>query len=982
MADIKNIMKDIDDSVSNGKSVAVNSPEACNCLFSKLNSQIKIFSQNIRSINHNFDNLRVLITRFSTEFDIIILTECWLTEDIALPTIPNYNNVSSKRNINQNDGIVIFFKSDLPLKTMEPSECQEANCLVSTIGTEYAFVSIYRPPSFRNTENFISSLDSILNKLKYYKNVILMGDININIIDNRIDLKSVDYLEMLASHGLFPSHTIPTRGNNCLDHCMIKSIVPSITIVCDTSTTDHSTVILSMTKFSPQKSQKPHSFKKTDYLAVINELKLMDWIGILDDSDVNKLTNLFLYLVNMTLIKYTSTVNISRRKTNIKPWITPGLIRCFKNRDKLHQEYKKNPLNETISVTYKRYRNTCNNIIKKLKRAYQISQINEHKHNLKKQWALIKQFCNLKNNSDSGNEILTLKSSPHESLNYINRYFTSVGSNLAREIINKTNKSEKERARNLVSSAAPVDSMLLLETDVIEVKNTIKNLKNSLSTGWDGISSSFLKFAVDTLALPITIICNLCFRTGTFPDALKRSVVIPIHKSGDRDCISNYRPISLLPAIAKVIEKIINKRLKSYLEKNNLLSTNQHGFREGKSTEDALLQLTNYIVDKLDRNKRAIGIFLDLQKAFDTVSVPILIKKMENIGIRGLPLQLLTDYLKNRKQAVRITDVYSREENIEYGVPQGSVLGPTLFLIYIDDLCRLKMTNAETIAFADDTAILFYGDSWEDVNNVAQYGFNKINDWLSSNLLTLNFTKTKCMYFSIKNNKQSLSKNVSIKIHTCQGDRTPCSCQTITETSSIKYLGVLLDRNLSWHEHITCLAGRIRKLIYIFRNLRHICDKKLLITVYYALCQSITTYCITAWGGASKTCVLKLERAQRAVLKVLTFNRYRYPTTALYQDIKLLTVRQLFIKSLLTKQHKNLPDYSESRRRTDIVYLVPQHKTKFAKKFIKVLGPTLYNKLSKNIHLRSLTLHSCKRVIVDFLQKLTYENTEKILSMV
>lgn len=649
----------------------------------------------------------------------------------------------------------------------------------------------------------------------------------------------------------------------------------------------------------------------------------------------------------------------------------------FKKSRQATPKTEKNAYNLKVSITYKRYRNTCNNIIKKLKRTYQRELIKENKNNLKKQWDLIKDICNLKTSSNTNNDILTLKATPQESLDHANRYFTGVGRDLASDIINKTGLSERQRVKTLVSTSTPINSMIMMDTDQVEVKSTIQNLKNSSSMGWDGISSYFLKLAADTLALPVTIICNLCFHTGVFPDALKRSVVIPIFKAGDRDCISNYRPISLLPTLAKVIEKIINKRLKSYLEKNNLLSNNQHGFRERKSTEDAVIQLTNYIVDKLDHNKKAIGIFIDLKKAFDTVSVSLLIKKMENIGIRGIPLNLFSSYLSHRKQSVRVGDLCSTEEFVQYGVPQGSVLGPTLFLIYIDQLCRLTISNAEIIAFADDTAILFYGNSWEEANNLAQNGLNQVNEWLSYNLLTLNLSKTKYMLFSIRNKKES-HRNISIKLHDCQ-DASVCSCQPISETTSIRYLGVILDRNLSWHLHISNLAGKIRKLIYIFKNLRHVCDKKLLITIYYALCQSVTMYCITAWGGASKTSLLILERAQRAVLKVLTFNKFRYPTTALYEDTLVLTVRQLFIKQLLAKQHKRIPDYPESRRRNDIVYSIPTHKTKFATKFLNVLGPILYNKVSKHIQIRKLNLHACKKSLEAYLQKLKYDDTEQLL---
>lgn len=942
MTDIPLLSSDIDTSINIGSSVAVDKPECCKDVFISSNEQLKVFTQNIRSINYNFDDLQVLMARLDMEFDVIVLTECWLHDDHPLPVLSNYQATATKRYLNQNDGVVIYAKTELSSKTTEPENILEANCLVTTIGTDYAIVSIYRPPSYRKADNFTSSLDSTLLSLKRYKNIILLGDINININENNLDNRSFDYLNMLATHGLLPSHKIPTRGENCLDHSMVKTMLPNMTIVCDSSITDHSCVIVLLNKEPVNKIKSLKHYKKVDYASAIAELDQINWVEVLNKSDVNEATNVFLYIVNRALKKHTKLFKLSHRKYNVKPWITPGIIRCLKTRDRLHQNLKKDPHNNIAQITYKRYRNTCKRMLNNIKRTYQSSLINQHNKNLKKQWSTIKQICNFKEASTNDNHLLTLKSSPKESLDYANSYFSNIGKELANTIINKTRLSEAERINKMNHCTTPLHSMVMLPTDEQEVKTTILRLKNSYSSGWDGISSYFLKLAHNTLACPIAIICNLCIGGGRFPDALKKSVIVPIYKSGDRHCISNYRPISLLPTLAKVIEKIINKRLKTYLEKHNILSPNQHGFREHRSTLDAVKQLTSFLVDKLDKHKKTLAIFLDLKKAFDTVSVPILIKKLENMGIRGLPLLLFQDYLSNRKQAVKVGDLYSVEENINYGVPQGSVLGPTLFLIYIDDLCRLSLSNAQIVTFADDTAILFHGNSWQDVNSRAQTGFNLVTDWLSNNLLTLNLTKTKFITFTVTNKNRPPEGTILIKAHACDGNMG-CNCQVITETSSIRYLGIQVDKNLNWQEHINTLTGRVRKLIYIFKTLRHICDIKLLISIYYALCQSILGYCIAIWGGAAKTTMLKLERAQRVVLKVMTFKSYRHSTLSLYSETSVLTVRQLFLKQLLLLQHQEPPDFSLSRRRIDIVYSIPKHNTKFAKKFVNVLGPIIYN---------------------------------------
>ncbi|KAJ0173854.1 hypothetical protein K1T71_011003 [Dendrolimus kikuchii] len=228
--------------------------------------------------------------------------------------------------------------------------------------------------------------------------------------------------------------------------------------------------------------------------------------------------------------------------------------------------------------------------------------------------------------------------------------------------------------------------MALFGTTEVEINSIILSLKNSSACGWDGIPTSVVKGARHIIVPYFTKLCNLCIEKGIFPDIYKMSLIHPIYKDGDRKEINNYRPISMLPVLSKILEKLLNKRLMIFLENNNLISNSQFGFRKDRCTEDAVSHLISHVTTLVDSKKKVLGVFLDLKKAFDTVSVPILLNKMERCGIRGLPFNIFKSYLENRSQVTKLDGHLSNKQTMSFGVPQGSILGPSLFLIYINDI--------------------------------------------------------------------------------------------------------------------------------------------------------------------------------------------------------------------------------------------------------------------------------------------------------
>uniref|UniRef100_A0A672FN99 Reverse transcriptase domain-containing protein n=1 Tax=Salarias fasciatus TaxID=181472 RepID=A0A672FN99_SALFA len=463
--------------------------------------------------------------------------------------------------------------------------------------------------------------------------------------------------------------------------------------------------------------------------------------------------------------------------------------------------------------------------------------------------------------------------------NCFNKFFVNIGSDLAEKIpdVGRDTGNHNFINRNL-------SSMFLRNVEEKEVIQVVSACKNKTSRDCNDIDMILVKNVIECISKPLTYICNLSFQTGTFPNQMKVAKVIPVYKAGDKHDFTNYRPVSLLSQFSKILEKLFVARLNTFLEKNKILNESQYGFRSKRSTALALLDSVEEIANSLENKMYTIGIFLDLQKAFDTINHDILIDKLERYGIRGRVLDWVKSYLTDRKQFVQLGDFCSLLLDVSCGVPQGAVLGPILFILYINDICKVSDV-LKLVLFADDTTIFCTGDDLQALEQEMNTELKKIKSWLDRNKLSLNLGKTKLMVFGNMG-----TNDVEIKLDD----------KIIEKVNEIKFLGVLIDDKINWKSHISHVQRKVSRSISVINKAKHDLNKNSLRILYCSLVLPYFTYCAEVWGNNYKTALHPLVILQKKAIRIIHGVGYREHTNILFANSKLLKFQD--IVDLLTVQ--------------------------------------------------------------------------------
>jgi len=888
----------------------------CKAKKCKKQLELSIFHLNIRSLNAKHRELCMFIDLLEIDFDVLILSEIWsynlefyrnIFDGYSFHFQPPKDSTIGGVGMYIKNNFIIKARADL-LLTSKP------NLIVENLWFEikknkhsYIIGGIYRHPNC-SIDIFSQELELTLSKLSGGTiPCFVAGDINIDFLKASQNNSIYKYLNCLISNNFLPSIVLPTRitaiSSTVIDHIYYfqgrngTKDFKLFTGNLFSDLSDHLPIFSFLSHATSRINAKDRPFIRlftdSNKKKFTESLASTDWqINLYSKNNVNECYDKFISVVLNHYENCFPLTRQSRRSFINKKWITKGLRISSRKKERLYKIWivsKK----DSDKINYDVYKKIYTKILRQAKIIYYDTQFNNKTNSIKQLWNNLNRVCSASNKKKECTSIQKLLLStdvetiePKLISNTLNDYFCSVGPNLVKNLPTITSLCTESMTTQVS------DSIFVKPITSVELCEIIRSLNIKKSCGEDGFRPQLVKENMSLLCEPLLYMFNLSLVSGVVPNKLKIAKIIPIFKKGDERLPCNYRPISLLSIFEKILEILVHRRLSSFFLKHNILYKHQFGFRKNHSSSLALLEIIDTCYQNLDQSKKMLGIYFDLQKAFDTVDHSILLHKLYNYGVRGLMYNWIKDYLTDRKQFTVVNNVPSDIGSISCGVPQGSVLGPLLFLIYINDISKSVPCDSLKL-FADDTNLFVFGSTLSAIENEANIHLKKLESWFIKNRLSLNIDKTCYTLFGLKCD-ESIDNPLKLFINS----------QQITKASSSKYLGVIIGDSLNWSEHINYVYKKLIKFTSIFYKLRNHLPEPCLTKLYYAFVHPHLLYGLEVYGNTTKTKLDKLCKLNNKILRILLRKRLKTPIKNLYATMNTLPIPILHEMLLLIFVHK------------------------------------------------------------------------------
>ena len=912
-------------------------------------NEFRLACLNTRSLFPKLDEVVNFVKTYN--FSVFVVNESWLDESVGDLNIqiPGYNVVRRDRN-RQGGGVCIYVMSNLKYTVLNGYgiDIESAWICVNIDSGKVVVGTVYRPPSADKLYD-----DSILNELEkitaMYENVILLGDLNIDCLKKGLSQTNfIGHLEDLFSMTQLVSE--PTRETttsvSLIDVILsTKPHLHSATNVLKVTMSDHycvqTTLNMQMENNVKHKSLTFRNYKKFEIKRFLDDIKLV----VHDLNEENDLQTLWEKFKK----KFLETSNnhaplVTRRlKNRVNQWMTHDVVKLMYRRDHVKQKAVKSKC-QTKWNEYRKLRNQVTMQIRTEKNKYYLQQSKQCANNPKSVWKFLNKVINNKNMIPPPNDLL-----PDE----LNEYFSTIGEETANKYFERSNdQSYPWKGPNFTTGTFNFD-----EVDSDNVLKLIKALGDSSANDVLGFDGKLLFLSATLIAPLITKMFNMSLTNGIVIDDWKISNVTPVFKGGDDKYEkSNYRPISVISHIAKILEKLVQKQLVQYLIKNELLCTDQSAYRKFHNTQTSLHRCNEDWIDNLCDDVFTAVSFLDIRKCFDTIDHQILIDKLERYGIVKIEASWFKSYLENRSQYVKCNGKLSSKCYVPIGVPQGSVLGPVLFSLFVNDINCHVYPSAVNL-YADDTLLYSVGNSCKEASDKLQMSLDEICKWYSGNRLALNENKSKCMLITSKHRTRLDDNQIDVNINGTN----------IEQVRTVKYLGVTIDENLTWNDHISALCKNLGFKISTLSRIKNMVTPEMLKTVYNSIIQPTIDYAITVWGHTSAENLSKIQRLQNKAARIIC-NNFDYINTRgidLVKQLKWMNVNERFLyfeRLLMFKCiHGMAPDYltnnivmdievrNVNTRTHDMNVYIPFPKNELAKRSFYYSGGKNWNDLRDNV---------------------------------
>ncbi|KAJ8017557.1 hypothetical protein HOLleu_44948 [Holothuria leucospilota] len=827
--------------------------------------------------------------------------------------------------------------------------------------------SVYRPPN--SPVSFFNSFSEMLSKAsREKKEVVTLGDLNCNVDPSVRDVNARHLRFITDLYQLENIIEIPTRVSET-SSTVIDLILTTMkerhkeTKVYVTNISDHfliATVVGTKTQINNSSNYIVYrNFSKLNENSFRNDLQSSGFDDIFSCNNVDHAWKLW-WNKFMKVVDIHAPKRSKRVRSRPCPWLSQNLVKMMNERDFYHKKAltTKLPLDWEH---YKELRNRVNMEFKWSKKNFLRTKIAKNK-NGEDVWNCLKLL--IPSNKKSLPANINYGTETFESSNDIANAFNDYFGKIALDIVNH---NDEHVHSDFMLPSGPSQMFFLPHVSEEFVMKEVLSMSPGKSTGLDEIGCKVLKTALPVILSSLTYIINLSLKEGVFPQEWKHAKVTPIFKKGDVHDICNYRPISVLPIVSKIIERAVHKALYEYLSKNKLLCDNQSGFRPAHSCETALINMVDTWLENIDKGLYTGIILIDLSKAFDTVNHDILLNKLKVYGCSNHALTWFTSYLSDRKQSVQIKNMLSKCSDIKIGVPQGSILGPLLFTLYINDLPNV-LRYGRVDMYADDTTLSVSGGNINDIERKLTVDMAEITKWINKNKLALNVAKTKCMLLTSSQRRRFLDRGGDLHIEI---NNTRIEC-----VDKVKCLGVMIDKDLLFHEHVSSVSSNCLKKIGLLKKSSSLLDSHHLSMLYNAFILPHLNFCSTVWADKHKGDTSKLSSIQRRCARIISGAEWDTPSSRILNELRWIPIDEQFFFNRSIMMYKILNDisppylkrnftklqnvhpYCTRRAKQDLV--LPRCRTSLYAKSFTVRGTTSWNSINDEIR-NSKSVETFKR---------------------